>query len=94
MTQQQQRRIAPCLWFDGRAEEAANFYVDTFPDSRIKAVLRHGDAGPGPKGSVLLVDFELDGQPFQALNGGPQFSFSPAISFSIDCGTQNEVDGY
>lgn len=74
-------KIVPCLWFDTQAEEAANFYISVFKNSRILEVLRHGEAGPGPEGSVLMVNFELDGQELSALNGGPQFTFSEAISF-------------
>jgi len=88
------QKISPCLWFDGNAEEAANFYVSIFPDSKIDAIMRSGDAGPGPKGSALMVAFTLDGQSFQALNGGPQYKFTEAISMSIDCQDQAEVDRY
>jgi len=87
-------KITPFLWFDGQAEEAAGFYVSIFPNSRILSVTRYGEAGPGPAGSVMTVVFELDGQRFIALNGGPQFKFTEAISFSVDCGTQEEVDRY
>ena len=86
------RRIAPCLWFDGRAEEAMNFYASIFRNAKIGDVMRRGDAGPGEKGSVLSVTFELDGQEFIALNGSPMFKFSPAISFFVSCETQKEVD--
>lgn len=86
------QKITPCLWFDGRAEEAANFYVSIFKNSKISKIAYYGDAGPGQKGSVLTVAFELDGQSFQALNGGPQFKFTEAISLSADCKTQDEVD--
>jgi len=86
------QKITPCLWFDGNAEEAAKFYTSVFKNSRIGNVLRCGDAGPGPKGSVLLVNFQLEGQDFLALNGGPQFKFNEAISLSVDCQTQEEVD--
>ena len=85
-------RIATCLWFDGKAEEAARFYVSVFNDARIGDVMYYGDAGLGRAGSVLSVTFELEGREFIALNGGPQFSFSPAISFFIKCSTQAEVD--
>ena len=92
------RRIAPCLWFDGRAEEAASFYTAIFPNSKVGRVSRYGEAGHevhGRKpGSVMTVAFELDGQPFTALNGGPQFRFNEAISFQIDCESQSEVDAY
>lgn len=84
----------PCLWFDRQAEEAANFYVSVFPSSRINAVSRYGKGGPMPEGTALTVDFELDGKPFMALNGGPHFTFSPAISFVVRCETQEEVDRY
>lgn len=86
------QKISPFLWFDGKAEEAANFYVSIFKHSKILAVHRYGEAGPGPRGSVMIVSFELEGQKFTALNGGPQFTFSPAISFYVDCETQAEVD--
>jgi predicted 3-demethylubiquinone-9 3-methyltransferase (glyoxalase superfamily) len=88
------QRISPCLWFDGRAEEAANFYVSVFKNSRITAVSRYGEAGPGPKGSVMVVELELDGQSFTALNGGPMFKFTEAISMVVRCETQAEVDYY
>ncbi len=88
------QRITPCLWFDGRGEEAAEFYTSIFPNSRITEVARHGEAGPGEPGTVMVVSFELDGQKFVALNGGPQFTFSEAISFQIDCESQDEVDYY
>ena len=88
------QRISPCLWFDGQAEEAANFYVSIFNNSRITAVSRYGEAGPGPKGSVMVIGFELDGQTFTALNGGPAFKFTEAISMIVHCETQAEVDDY
>jgi predicted 3-demethylubiquinone-9 3-methyltransferase (glyoxalase superfamily) len=88
-------KITPCLWFDGQAEEAAAFYTATFPNSRIERVNRApGETPSGPKGSVLTVDFTLAGEPFIALNGGPDFKFNEAISFSIDCEDQAEVDRY
>ena len=87
-------KITPFLWFDGQAEEAARFYVSVFPNSRIVTTARYGDAGPGPAGSVMTVVFQLDGQQFIALNGGPQFRFTEAISFCVDCGTQKDVDEY
>ena len=87
-------RITPCLWFDTEGEEAATFYVSLFKNSRITEVSRYGEAGPRPAGSVMVVSFELDGQPFTALNGGPEFTFSEAISFQIDCQSQEEVDHY
>jgi predicted 3-demethylubiquinone-9 3-methyltransferase (glyoxalase superfamily) len=86
------QKIAPFLWFDGQAQEAADFYVSIFKNSRIVDAKRYGEAGPGKKGSVMSVTFELDGQRFIALNGGPQFKFSPAISFFISCQNQQEVD--
>jgi predicted 3-demethylubiquinone-9 3-methyltransferase (glyoxalase superfamily) len=89
-----QTRIAPMLWYDGQAEEAANFYVGVFPNSRITKIARCGDSGPGPKGSVLVASFELDGQPFTALNGGPRFKFTEAISLVVHCRDQREVDRY
>ena len=87
-------RISPFLWFDSQAEQAANFYVSVFPNSRVVRTARYGDTGPGPSGSVMTVDFELDGQAVTALNGGPHFKFSEAISFVIPCRTQHEVDEY
>ena len=88
------QKITPFLWFDHQAEEAARFYTSVFKDSKVKNVARYGDAGPGPKGSVMTVQFELDGHEFIALNGGPQFQFSQAISFVVNCKTQKEVDEY
>lgn len=87
-------RITPFLWFDGQAEAAANHYLSIFPNSRITSVLRWGEAGPGPKGSVLTVAFSLDGNDFVALNGGPQFKFTEAISLMVPCKNQEEVDEY
>ena len=87
-------RISPCLWFDTEAEDAARFYTTVFPSSRIVEVQRYGSAGPREEGMVMLVSFELDGQRFLALNGGPQFTFSEAISFEIECVDQEEVDRY
>ncbi len=84
--------ITPCLWFDGQAEDAANFYVSIFKNSRITALSRYGDAGPGPNGGVMTVAFELDGQSFTGLNGGPMFKFNEAISMIVNCETQTEVD--
>jgi predicted 3-demethylubiquinone-9 3-methyltransferase (glyoxalase superfamily) len=89
-----QQKITPFLWFDGKAEEAVNFYVSIFKNSKILSVSRYGDAGPAPKGTVMTAAFELDGQKFVALNGGPQFTFSPAISFVVNCETQQEVDDF
>ena len=87
-------QINPFLWFDTQAEEAANFYVALFPNSKITGVARYGEGGPGPAGSVMTVGFELDGKPFTALNGGPHFQFTEAVSFVIHCGDQAEVDRY
>ena len=87
-------RICPFLWFDTQAEEAARFYVSIFKNSKIVKIARYGEAGPGPKGSVMTVVFELEGQEFIALNGGPQFKFTEAISFSVNCETQKEVDQF
>jgi predicted 3-demethylubiquinone-9 3-methyltransferase (glyoxalase superfamily) len=86
------QKITPFLWFDGEAEEAMNFYVSIFKNSKIVSITRYGEEGPGPKGTVMTAAFQLDGQEFTALNGGPQFSFSPAISFVVHCETQQEVD--
>ena len=85
-------KISPFLWFDTQAEEAANYYVSIFNNSRIVSTSRYGDAGPGPKGSVMTVEFELEGQSFIALNGGPQFHFNEAVSLVIECEDQAEVD--
>ena len=87
-------RITPFLWFDDQAEQAAQFYTSIFRDSTIRTVARYGDAGPGPKGTAMTVAFELDGQDFVALNGGPRFKFTEAISFVVNCETQQEVDHY
>jgi len=86
------QKITPFLWFDGNAEEAMNYYVSIFKNSKVGRVSRYGDAGPGPKGSVMSATFQLEGQEFYALNGGPVYKFSPAISFFVDCKTQEEVD--
>jgi predicted 3-demethylubiquinone-9 3-methyltransferase (glyoxalase superfamily) len=86
------QKITPFLWFDGRAEEAMNFYVSVFKNSKVVSVSRYGEGGPGPKGTAMSVKFQLDGQEFFGLNGGPQFTFSPAISFFVNCETQQEVD--
>ena len=83
-----------CLWFDGQAEAAANYYTSIFKDSKLGRVGRYTEAGPGPVGAVLIVEFELNGQKFVALNGGPQFTFNEAISFQIHCADQDEVDYY
>ena len=86
--------ITPFLWFNDKAEEAANFYVSILPNSKIVSVSRYGEAGPGPKGSVMTVNFELDGHGFAALNGGPHYSFTRGVSFLVPCDTQQEVDHY
>ena len=86
------QKITPFLWYDGNAEEAANFYVSIFKHSKMGKISRYGDAGPGPKGSAMSVTFQIEGQEFFALNGGPQFKFTPAISFFVNCETQKEVD--
>ncbi len=86
------KKIVPFLWFNDNAEEAMNFYVGIFGNSKVIDVSRYGDAGPGPKGSVMTATFQLEGQEFYALNGGPHFSFTPAISMFVNCETQEEVD--
>lgn len=86
------QKITPFLWFDNQAEEAANFYVSIFKNSRIVTVTHYTESGPGPKGSVMTVGFQLDGQDFTALNGGPQYKFTPALSLVANCQTQAEVD--
>jgi predicted 3-demethylubiquinone-9 3-methyltransferase (glyoxalase superfamily) len=88
------QKITPCLWFDTEGEEAATFYTSVFPNSRIVDIARYGSAGPRPEGTVMTVSFELDGQKFIALNGGPEFTFSEAISFQVSCEGQEEVDTY
>jgi predicted 3-demethylubiquinone-9 3-methyltransferase (glyoxalase superfamily) len=88
------KKITPFLWFDGNAEEAANFYTSIFENSKIVNICRYGEAGPGPTGSVMTVEFQLEGQDFIALNGGPQFKFTEAVSFSVNCKTQEEVDKF
>lgn len=87
-------KITTSLWFDGNAEEAARFYTSIFKESKITSISYYGDAGPGPKGSVMVVGFELNGQSFIGINGGPQFKFSPAISLVVNCETQAEIDYY
>lgn len=87
-------RITPNLWFDTESEEAAKFYVSVFPNSEIKDVLYYGEAGPRPAGTVLTVDFVLDGQEYTAINGGPQFTFDEAISLLVNCADQDEIDYY
>jgi predicted 3-demethylubiquinone-9 3-methyltransferase (glyoxalase superfamily) len=91
---QQSQKITPCLWFDDQGEEAAEFYTSLFDDSRILSVERYGEAGPGQPGSVMVVTFELAGQRFTGLNGGPQFRFTEAISLQVDCESQEEVDTF
>jgi predicted 3-demethylubiquinone-9 3-methyltransferase (glyoxalase superfamily) len=86
--------ITPFLWFADVAEDAMNFYVSIFPNSNVNMVTRYGDAGPGPKGSVMTASFQLNGQSFTALNGGPHFSFNPAVSFVVPCDSQAEIDHY
>jgi predicted 3-demethylubiquinone-9 3-methyltransferase (glyoxalase superfamily) len=86
------QKITPFLWFDNQAEEAARFYTSIFKNSRILSISRYGEAGPRPAGTVMTVAFELDGQEFTALNGGPEFKFTEAISFVVNCQTQEEVD--
>jgi predicted 3-demethylubiquinone-9 3-methyltransferase (glyoxalase superfamily) len=86
--------LRPCLWFDTEGEEAARFYTSLFPNSRIDSVSHYGEAGPRPAGTVMTVDFALDGQKFMALNGGPEYTFTEAVSFQIDCDSQEEVDRY
>jgi len=88
------QKITPFLWFNDKAEEAMNFYVSIFKDAKVVSVSRYGDAGPGPKGSVMTAAFRMFGQDFIALNGGPQYTFTPAVSFVVNCETQKEVDEY
>ena len=88
------QKITPCLWFDTEGEDAARFYTSMFPNSKIRHVARYGSAGPRPEGTVMTVSFELDGQEFVALNGGPDFTFNEAISFQVDCKDQEEVDRF
>jgi predicted 3-demethylubiquinone-9 3-methyltransferase (glyoxalase superfamily) len=88
------QKITPNLWFDTEAEEAANFYVSLFPNSRIVKVSHYTEAGPREAGTVMTVEFELDGQRFVGINGGPEFTFDEAVSFQIDCETRDEVDSY
>ncbi|HEX8004066.1 MAG TPA: VOC family protein [Mycobacteriales bacterium] len=88
------QRITPCLWFDTQAEDAATFYVSVFKNSRVTSTTPYSEAGPGTPGSAMLVEFELDGQPYTAINGGPEFTFSEAVSFQITCEGQAEVDYY
>ena len=88
------QKITTFLWFDNNAEEAVNFYVSLFKNSKVLSITRYGEAGPGPAGTVLTAAFQLQGQEFIALNGGPQFKFTEAISFSVNCETQEELDQY
>ena len=88
------QRITPFLWYDSQAEDAANFYVSIFKNSKVGLITRYGETGPGPKGSVMTVGFILDGQEFTALNGGPQFPFTEAISLVVNCESQEEIDYY
>jgi predicted 3-demethylubiquinone-9 3-methyltransferase (glyoxalase superfamily) len=86
------QKITPSLWFDGNAEEAVTFYTSLFKDAKIESVVRYGEAGPGPEGTVMTMAFQLAGQAFLAINGGPEFQFTPAISFMVNCESQQEVD--
>jgi predicted 3-demethylubiquinone-9 3-methyltransferase (glyoxalase superfamily) len=86
------QKITPFLWFDDKAEEAANFYISIFKNSKMGGITRYGEAGPGPKGTAMSVTFQLEGQEFFALNGGPHYKFTPAISLFVDCKSQEEVD--
>jgi predicted 3-demethylubiquinone-9 3-methyltransferase (glyoxalase superfamily) len=88
------KRITPCLWFDTAGEEAANFYTALFPNSKITDISRYGSSGPREEGTVMTVSFELDGQAFLALNGGPNYTFNEAVSFQVSCKNQDEVDLY
>lgn len=88
------QKITPFLWFDHQAEEAAKFYMSIFPNSKLVKVIRYGAAGPGPAGTAMTVEFQLEGQSFVGLNGGPHFKFTEAISFVVNCQTQDEVDFY
>lgn len=88
------QKVSPFLWFDGQAEEAASFYTSLLPNSRITSVSRYGEGGPAPKGTAMSVTFELDGHEYMALNGGPHFKFTPAISLFVKCESQEEVDRY
>ncbi|HZS09059.1 MAG TPA: VOC family protein [Blastocatellia bacterium] len=88
------QKITPFLWFDNQAGEAANYYVSIFKNSKVGTITRYGEGGPGPAGSVMTVEFQLDGQTFIALNGGPQFKFTEAVSFLVSCETQQEIDEF
>lgn len=87
------QKITPFLWFDGKADEATNFYISIFENSKVLNIMRYGKGGPAPEGSVMSVAFQLEGQEFYALNGGPEYTFTPAISFFVKCQTQEEIDG-
>lgn len=88
------QKITPFLWFDNQAEEAMNFYTSIFKNSKILSITRYGEEGPGPKGTVMTAKFQIEGQEFVALNGGPQFTFTEAVSFVVNCKTQEEIDEY
>ncbi len=90
--QHSRQKITPFLWFDNQAEEAVNFYTSIFKNAKIGSISRYGDEGPGPKGTVLVATFQIEGQEFMALNGGPLYKFTPAISFMVQCDTQEEID--
>ena len=92
--EKKKQKISPCLWFDGNAEQAVDFYVSVFEDSRKRKVARYPKEGPMPEGTVLTVDFQLEGEDFLALNGGPEFKFNESVSFTINCETQEEIDYY
>ena len=94
MKNKNDQKITPFLWFDNQAEEAMKFYVSIFKNSKVLSVTRYGDTGPGPKGTVMTASFQIEGQEFVALNGGPMFKFTEAISFVVNCETQEEVDEY
>ena len=86
--------IAPCFWFDGNAEEAVSYYVSVFDNAKILHIDRYSDVGPDPDAPVVFIEFQINGQPFQAINGGPQFPFTEAVSFAVECADQEEVDRY
>ena len=90
----QTQKITTFLWYDGNAEEAVNFYTSVFKNSKTNNIVRYGESGPGAKGSVMIIEFELDGQQFTAINGGPAFKFTEAISLVVNCANQEEVDYY
>jgi predicted 3-demethylubiquinone-9 3-methyltransferase (glyoxalase superfamily) len=93
-SQPEPQKITTFLWYDGKAEEAVNFYTSVFKNSKTHNIVRYGESGPGAKGSVMIIDFELDGEQFTAINGGPEFKFTEAISLVVHCQTQEEVDYY